>query len=859
MKPVGTVIVQPSLPPELEPLRGLAMNLRWGWHPATRELFRRLDADLWEATGHNPVDMLGRISRQRLAAAVADEGFRSHLEGVEKSLQRYLAAGDTWYRLAHGAAAAPIVAYFSAEFGLTECLPIFAGGLGVLAGDHLKSASDLGVPLVGVGLLYQQGYFRQYLNAAGWQGESYPENDFHRLPVRPLLDADGKQLLVTLQLPGRRLAIQLWHAAVGRVQLLLLDTNVDANAPIDHNITDQLYGGDSELRLQQELVLGIGGMRALAAAGLTPQVLHMNEGHSAFLGLERVRLLRLAHGLSFTEAAELGRAGMIFTTHTPVDAGHDRFPATMMRHYFADYASELGLSLEGMLALGCEAGAGPDAPFNMSMLALRLAAQSNGVSELHGRVTRRMWRNTWPGLPESEVPIGAISNGVHYRSWISLEVDELFERYLGRRWREEPADTELWQRALHIPAEELWRTHEKRRERMIAFVRRRLRQELHRRRAVPAELAAAEEALDPAALTIGFARRFAPYKRATLLLHDPARLAQLVQNSERRVQFIFAGKAHPHDHAGKELIRRIVELSRSEPFLGRLVFVEDYDTAVARYLVQGCDVWLNTPRRPFEASGTSGMKAAANGVLNVSTVDGWWADAWNRLGREVLTPGWSIGNGEEYEDPAEQDAVEAAALYDLLEHAVVPEFYDRRSAGLPRRWVQRMQLALAELCPQFNTHRMVREYTETCYLPALQQTQRLAAGDCAGARALAHWRARVTEAWPGTLVTRVENGGSGHMHTGEPLAVTAEVQLATLTPEDVEVQLCVGRVDATGELSGCQHAAMTPTDGATDGWFRYRGTVPVLESGQIGYTVRVIPRHPDLVPAVVPGLITWAG
>ena len=858
MKPVGTVIVQPSLPPELEPMRGLAMNLRWSWHPATRELFRRLDADLWEETGHNPVDMLGRVSRQRLAAAVGDEGFRTHLNGVVQRLQRYLAPDSTWYQKAHGATNGPVAAYFSAEFGLTECLPIFAGGLGVLAGDHLKSASDLGVPLVGVGLLYQQGYFRQYLNAAGWQGESYPENDFHRLPVQPLLDAGGQPLRVTLQLPGRSLYIQVWYAAVGRVKLLLLDTNIDANAPVDHNITDQLYGGDGELRLQQELVLGIGGMRALRAAGFVPEVLHMNEGHSAFLGLERIRELRVARGLSFAEAYELARAGMIFTTHTPVEAGHDRFSANMMRHYFADYAPEVGLSIDGLLALGYEAGAGADAPFNMSMLALRVAAHTNGVSDLHARVTRRMWRHMWPGLPEPEVPIGSISNGVHYRSWISLELDELFERYLGRRWRHEPADTELWQRALQIPAEELWRTHEKRRHRMIEFIRRRLKQELLHRR-VPAELAAAEEALDPSALTIGFARRFAPYKRATLLLQDPARLAAMVQHADRRVQFIFSGKAHPHDHAGKELIRQIVELSRTDALRGRLLFVEDYDTSVARYLVQGCDVWLNTPRRPFEASGTSGMKAAANGVLNVSTVDGWWADAWNRLGEETLTPGWSIGSGEEYEDPAEQDKVEAAALYDLLENVVVPEFYDRKPGGLPRRWVQRMQLALAELCPEFNTHRMVREYTESCYLPALEHTQRLSADGCAGARALAQWRTRVSEAWRNTRVERVETSATGMINTGEPLTVTADVALATLAPDDVEVQLCVGRIDATGELSGCARAVMAVTGHGTDARYRYQGTVPVLESGQIGYTVRVIPRHPDLVPAIVPGLITWAG
>jgi len=853
MKPIRTFTVIPSLPAPLERLRDLAYNLRWAWNHETIELFRRLDDDLWEASGHNPVLMLGAIDQTRLEATAADEGFLAHLRRVSQGVDAYLTAESTWFGRAHGDAKDPLVAYFSAEFGLTECLSIFAGGLGVLSGDHVKSSSDLGVPLVGVGLLYQQGYFEQYLNEAGWQQEAYEDNDFHNLPLTLEHQADGTPLTIEVPYPGRRIVAQVWRAQVGRVPVYLLDTNVPANRPADRDITDQLYGGDLEMRIQQEIMLGIGGYQALEALGLAPTVYHMNEGHSAFLALERARRLMEAHGLSFAEAREAASAGLVFTTHTPVAAGHDYFPPDLMDRYFGDYARTLGLSRRDFLALGRQNPDNGGESFCMTILALRMAAHSNGVSRLHGQISRRMWRGIWPGVPEDEIPIGHVTNGVHFRSWISHEMDQLYDRYLGPRWREEPADQDIWQRAEHIPAEELWRTHERRRERLVTFTRRRLRAQLERRGAPQAEIEAADEVLNSEALTIGFARRFATYKRAALLLRDPDRLARILNDPDRPAQIIFAGKAHPKDDAGKELIRQVVSLARQDRFRRRVVFLEDYDMAIARYLVQGADVWLNTPRRPREASGTSGMKAVANGVLNLSTLDGWWDEAFQP---EV---GWAIGRGEAYDDPNYQDQVEAEALYDLLERDVVPTFYDRGADGLPRRWIARMKASIGRLCHFFNTHRMVREYTERFYLPAASRYEQLTDKGMDRAKALAAWKARVQENWAQVSIEALDAEPLTELRVGGAVRAQARVHLGKLTPDDVTVEIYLGRVDADGNIVEAEATPMQPVGPATEGSYLFEASaVPCRRSGLHGYSVRVLPRHPDLTSPFLPGLITWA-
>ncbi|HDQ35215.1 MAG TPA: glycosyltransferase family 1 protein [Chloroflexi bacterium] len=855
MKPIRTFSIIPSLPEPLEPLRELAYNLRWAWNHDTIELFRRLDSDLWESTNHNPLLMLGKIDQQRLTEAVNDAGFMAHFNRVWRDFQAYLDDNEnsSWFVRTYGERDQPLIAYFSAEFGVTECLSIFAGGLGVLSGDHLKSASDLGLPLVGVGLLYQQGYFQQYLNQAGWQQEIYADNDFDNLPLRLEKDDQDAPLIITVKISGREVQAQIWRAQVGRVSLYLLDTNLLENRPDDRDITDQLYGGDQEMRIKQEIVLGIGGYRALKALGLEPAVYHVNEGHSAFLALERIRCLMEEKSLTFTQAREAASAGLVFTTHTPVAAGHDRFSPQLMERYFVDYIDQLELSWDDFLALGRVNRHDHQELFCMTVLAMRLASHTNGVSQLHGQVSREMWRSLWPGVAEEEIPITAITNGVHFLSWISRDMKELYDRYLGPRWREEPADQEVWQRAERIAAEELWRTHERRRERLVAFARNRLREHIARRGGSQRDIEAANEVLDPEALTIGFARRFATYKRATLILSDPDRLARFLNNPERPVQLIFAGKAHPRDDPGKELIKEIVALSRQERFRRHIIFLEDYDMTIARYLVQGCDVWLNTPRRPREASGTSGMKATANAVLNLSILDGWWDEAY--------TPqvGWAIGQGEMYNDRQYQDQVEAEALYELLERNVIPTFYERDQGGLPRRWIDMMKKNISVLCHFFNTNRMVAEYTERFYMPTAERYTRLTAEELTGAKALADWHRRIEQGWSEVRVVSVKAQlPSAEPKVSETIGAEAWVRLGELNPEDVCVELYLGPVDAHGNIIEAQTVAMELSE-TQDGLYRYVvEAVPCERSGLHGYTVRIIPEHEDMVTSLLPGFIVWA-
>ncbi len=853
MRPIRSFTILPSLPERLERLRELAYNLWWCWHMEAIDLFRRLDRDLWEETGHNPVLMLGRIDQEKLERASRDEAFLAHMERVLGEFDRYTRSQNTWYRKRYGTSGEPVVAYFSAEFGLTDCIPNYSGGLGILAGDHLKSASDLGLPLVGVGLLYQQGYFRQYLSADGWQLERYPLNDFYTMPLHLERHQDGTPVTIEVSHPGRKVKAQIWRVQVGRVSLFLLDTNIEANRPEDRDITDQLYGGDIEMRIRQEIVLGIGGIRALKALGIHPVVCHMNEGHSAFLALERIRLLMEENGLSFAEAREAARAGNVFTTHTPVPAGIDLFPPELMDKYFADYYSALGLSRDEFLALGRVNPADPNEPFNMAVLALRLSAKANGVSKLHEGVSRRMWRGVWPGVPEDEIPISSVTNGIHPLSWISHDMADLFDRYLGPAWRDDPANPEVWKRVDDIPDEELWRTHERRRERLVAFARRRLRAQLEQQGAPPSEVEMAREILDPKALTIGFGRRFATYKRATLILRNPERLARILNDRERPVQIIYAGKAHPRDQQAKELIKQIIHLSRREEFRRRIVFLEDYDMCVARYMVQGVDLWLNNPRRFREASGTSGMKAAANGAINMSILDGWWDEAYRP---EI---GWAIGRGEVYEDHNYQDEVESNAIYELLEKEVVPLFYDRGPDGLPRRWIAKMKAAMKAICPYFNTDRMVREYTERFYIPLARRYARLTEDGMARAKALAEWKCNLCRSWPELRIVDVRAEIPAEVQVGSQIEVQALIHLGALSPEDVSVELYHGPLDEKGEISKAETLPMDCVESKGKGDYVFRGVITCRTSGRYGYTLRVLPHHEDLSNPYELGLILWAG
>ncbi len=852
MHPIQIFTIEPSLPDALIRLKDIARNLFWTWHPETIRLFHRLDPDLWEGTGHNPVQMLGLVEQQRLEKLARDDSFVAQLDRVWNTLQGHLSDETTWFGKLEGLPEGFNVAYFSAEFGVSDCLPVYSGGLGVLAGDHMKSSSELGLPLAGVGLLYQKGYFRQYLNIDGWQQELYPVNDFYNLPITLMHNDEGKPITVSVKFPGRTVHAQVWRTQVGRNPIYMLDTNVEINDPSDRTITAELYGGNIETRIQQEMILGIGGMRALRALGINPTVCHMNEGHSAFLGLERTRILMEERGLNFAEAREIVTASTVFTTHTPVPAGIDRFPREMLEKYLGPYRHSLGLGEEEFFEMGRAPGAKKDEPFNMAIFAIRLAAHRNAVSKLHGNVSRRMWKHVWPGVPEKEIPIGSVTNGIHYRSWISREMGELYDRYLGPRWLEDPADYELWSRVEQIPAEELWRTHGRRRERLVGFMRRRLRQNLINRGAPPAEIERAEEVLNPRALTIGFARRFATYKRAALMLSDPARLVRLLNDPERPVQIIFAGKAHPKDAGGKEIIRRIVHLARREEFRDKIAFVEDYDINVARYLVQGVDVWLNNPRRLEEASGTSGMKASANGGLNLSILDGWWDEAY------APDVGWAIGHGEVYDDLEYQDRVESQAIYNLLEKEIVPLFYDRGRSGLPRKWIAKMKSAMRALCPVFNSNRMVHEYAQRFYFPAGNRYAGMAGNGNQAAVNAAQWVSNVTQRWNEIQILAVRPESVESAAVGGRIEVASEINLGVLTPDDVDVEIYHGPVDEHGDIADGDAITMNHAEGLENGAHLFKGTLPFHTSGLHGYTVRVLPSYTRQSTPHELALIHWA-
>ncbi len=854
MKPLHVYNVIPKLPKKLHPLWDLAYNLWFDWNHEVVDLFSLIDPKLWVRSYGNPLWFLNHLPQATLEALAKDDFFLERLRSVTHNQSIYMERKSSMLPFAYDQKQ-PLVAYFSLEYGLSLCLPIYSGGLGILAGDHLKSASDLNIPLVGVGLAYQQGYFRQYLTADAWQQERYPDYEFEQMPMTLVRrDTDQKPVTIAVDLAGQPLTAQIWKVQVGRISLFLLDTNIPENPSHFRQITSRLYGGDLEMRIWQEILLGIGGIKTLNALGLTPRVIHMNEGHSAFAGLERIRVFMSDYGLSFEAAMELTASTSVFTTHTPVPAGNDRFPAELMQRYFDGYARSLGLAFKVLLALGREDPRNDGEWFCMTVLALRLSRFNNGVSELHGHVSRRMWQKVWPQYPVEDIPIGTVTNGVHIASWVARDIAMLFERYLGANWKEDPDCTRVWQQAENIPDGELWRTHERLRERLVDYARFRLREQLIQRGARRKELLEADDILDPGVLTIGFARRFATYKRATLLLADKDRFLRMITNPERPVQFIFAGKSHPHDNEGKKFMQQLVQFCQLPEVRNRLVFLEDYDLDVARYMVQGCDVWLNTPRRPLEACGTSGMKAIANGVLHVSTLDGWWVEA-HRLDSAV---GWSIGQGEEYEDTAYQDFVESQILYNLLEKEVIPTFYERGQTNLPREWIRRMKKCLQLFTPQFNSHRMVADYVTKAYDPAYKNSISLMEEGLAPAKELASWRMDIMTKWNALRIDNVQSSVPETVHVALPLSIQADVYLDGLRPEDVCVEIYAGPVNAEGNFSHRSTARMAMTEPLPDGWFRYTGQFKPEEPGRFGFTVRMLPNHPLLLDPHSLGLIHWA-
>jgi starch phosphorylase len=859
--------VRAALPESLAPLRDLTLNLRWSWHTETRDLFAAIDPVGWEAVGHDPVALLGEVPPAQLESLGTDPAFLRRLDEAARDLSQYL-SGPRWYQLhAGGGAGRPpaAIAYFSPEYGITEALPQYSGGLGILAGDHLKAGSDLGVPLIGVGLLYRHGYFTQSLSPEGWQTERYPASDPNGLPLTLLRDRAGSAVRVSIVLAeDKTLSAQIWVAQVGRVPLLLLDSYVEDNEPALREVTDRLYGGGGDHRLRQELLLGIGGVRAVRAfCALTghpaPEVFHTNEGHAGFLGLERIREYAQL-GLSFEEAIEVCRAGTVFTTHTPVPAGIDRFSRELVERHFSGAAADPALPAGRILALGAETFPGGDpAVFNMAVMGMRLAQRVNGVSRLHGEVSREMFAGLWPGFDIAEVPIGSVTNGVHAPTWVAGEVLDLAsgQPEEAAAAQQLPEDGHAWERVAHTAPARLWEIRRALRSRLVHLARERLRASWRQRGASDAELAWTDEVLDENVLTIGFARRVPSYKRLTLMLHDPDRLRALLLDPQRPVQLIIAGKAHPADDGGKRLIQQMVQFADDPAVRHRIVFLPDYDMAMARALVQGCDVWLNNPLRPLEACGTSGMKSALNGGLNLSIRDGWWDEWYDGA------DGWAIPSADGMADPARRDELESHALYEMLATTVAPRFYDTGPDGLPRRWLEMVGHTLRALGPRVQASRMVREYIEELYIPAALSSRALSDGAAAqdqaepfaAARDLAAWKRRVTRAWGGVRIDHVE-GEDGDQGPGGSLGVRATVALDGLSPDDVNVEVVYGRVADGDEIIDPATSTLSLEAGPEDGVARFAGKAELGRPGPFGYTVRVVPRHPLLASDAELGLVT---
>jgi len=848
MRSIQTFQVFPHIPEPLAFLETLSRNMWWSWNQNAIELFRRVNPPLWEASGRNPIVFATLIPQERFEELAVDDSYLAHLDQVRRRYEnRVLNQTDGESPWDQG----ELVAYFSMEFGIHETLPLFAGGLGILAGDHLKAASGMKIPLVGVGLLYREGYFRQFLDNDGWQQEEYPETDLFHLPVTKEKDSQGNDMVIHLAVTGQDIRAQVWKVQVGRIPLILLDTNLHDNPPEVRDITARLYSGEQPIRLAQEVLLGIGGMRALEALGMQPTVCHLNEGHCAFVGIERLHQIMTRYGIDLETAREVVPRTTVFTTHTPVAAGHDEFPPAMVKPYFEPFTDAFGMTTDQMVALGQPDGAMPESPFSMFILGLRTAQYINGVSELHGQVARHMWSHIWPTRSDDETPITHVTNGVHIPTVLAPEIKLLYERHLGPQWNMGSTIPDNISRIDDIFDEELWHAHEMGRSRLIRMVRELMHRQYGRRNAPMNIMKAVDSVLDQDTLTIAFARRFATYKRAHLLFKDPERLEAIINSKDRPVQFVFAGKAHPRDNEGKGIIRSLVDFGRRTNLRHRFVFLEDYDMHIARFLVQGADIWLNTPRRPMEACGTSGMKAALNGALNVSTMDGWWCEGYDpKLG-------WRIGNGEEYQDHNFQDSVESQALYNLIENEIAPLYYDRPSGGMPTAWLQMMKASMKMAMADFCSLRMISEYEERFYLPTSHRFEELVADDGAEARKLSEQHRRYLEKWGQIQLSAPVASASGPFRVNQSFDVTTVVQTGELRPEELNVELYYGKIKHVDRIDDPQVKMMHVRESRSEGTYLYGCTLPCSDSGRYGFTVRVTP-NADAWVRYRPELLTWA-
>lgn len=845
------ITVKPQLPKRIDKLSKIANNLWWSWNTDFLKLFKEIDIDLWETIGKNPVKFLKLVSQDKLEKIIENEEFLKEYDKIVEDYEDYINSKITWFSKKYPNNKNDLIAYFSAEYGLDEILPIYSGGLGILSGDHLKSASDLGIPLVAVGLLYKNGYFHQKINGNGVQETEYYDIDISSLPILPVTDYEGKDVVISIKLPKKKLYLKVWKIIVGRVNLYLLDSDIEENIEEYRKITKTLYGGDQEMRICQEIVLGMAGVELLKSLGMEPTVYHMNEGHSAFLTLKLIEDIIKEKKVSFEIARDIVSSKTVFTTHTPVPAGNDIFPLNLVEKYFKDYWNELGITKTDFLKLGMKPKTGLENGFNMGILALKIAGKKNGVSKLHGAVSRELFGEIWPNIAANESPITYVTNGIHTCTWLAPSLKKLYNKYLMPYWQDNIQNDATWERIKAIPDEKLWEEHNIRKQKLLEIVKDATISRLRRNGYNYEEIHKIVSGLNPNALTIGFARRFATYKRATLIFKDLERITQIFSNAEKPVQIIFAGKAHPADKEGQDLIKFIHEISMKPQFKGKVFLLENYNIAMSRYLVSGVDVWLNNPRRPMEASGTSGQKASVNGVINLSVLDGWWAEGYNSKN------GWSIGQNKDYNNYEIQDKADSESLYDILEHKVIPIYYDKNEKGISPKWLEMMKNSIMSTGGKFSTSRMLIDYTEKLYMPLCDLYNKYYS-TLENVATYNLWKQELYNNWDDIKITQENNMDNITIDAGNNIEVKCKVQLPNILPENVEVQVYYGKIEENGVVDDITIIPMKMQSSDEENKiYEYIAKVNLKNGGNYGYTFRVMPKHAMILDSENLNLVKW--
>ena len=845
------ITVNPQLPKEISKLSEIANNLWWSWNTEYLKLLKQIDRDLWENVGKNPVKFLKLVSQERLEKASQNQEFLKQYNIVANNFENYMNSKNTWFSKNYPKNENDLIAYFSAEYGLDETIPIYSGGLGILSGDHLKSASDLGLPFVAVGMLYKEGYFIQKLSKYGEQENNYVKADLNNLPIEAVKDSEGKDLKITVDYPERKLYLKVWKINVGRIKLYLMDSDIDENSEEDKKVTLQLYGGDQDMRIKQEIVLGIGGVKLLKTLGLNPTVYHMNEGHSSFLTLELIKDLMEEKKISFEMAKDITTSKTVFTTHTPVPAGNDIFPLDLVEKYFKEFWPKIGLSREEFLKLGMKPTEKLDNGFNMGILALKNAGKKNGVSKLHGAVSRELFGEVWPNIAANESPIGYVTNGIHTCSWLAQNLKELYNEYLIPYWQDNMQKDDVWKQIKDIPNEKLWNEHQARKMKMLKMVKENTTERLKRVGIPYEEIKEITSKINPNALTIGFARRFATYKRATLIFKDLERITQILNDSERPIQLIFAGKAHPLDKVGQDLIKYINDLSMKPQFKGKIFVLENYNIGMSRYLISGCDVWLNNPRRPMEASGTSGQKASVNGVINFSVLDGWWAEGYDQ------TNGWTIGTNAEFTSYEEQDLADSESLYNTLENKIIPLYYENREENIPNNWVEIMKNSIITTGGKYSTQRMVIDYTNKMYIP-LCNLYNTYYSNLESVAEYSQWKSELNNSWNDIEIKQLNNLSDISMDAGNKINVECEVKLPNIKVENIEAQVYYGKIAENGMVDNIEIIPMKlKAKNVAEKVYTFEAKIELTTGGDYGYTFRVMPKHEMLLESSDLNLIKW--